>query len=32
MNAPELHPDLDPALASIVPDFTPDVLSQEALR
>ncbi|MAH11365.1 MAG: lipase [Acidimicrobiaceae bacterium] len=26
MNAPELHPDLDPALASIVPDFTPEVL------
>ena len=26
MNAPELHPDLDPELAEIVPDFTPEVL------
>ncbi|MEO0495102.1 MAG: alpha/beta hydrolase [Actinomycetota bacterium] len=26
MNAPDLHPDLDPALAEIVPDFNPDVL------
>ena len=28
MNAPELHPDLDPELAEIVPDFTPEVLSR----
>lgn len=27
MKAPELHPDLDPELASIVPDLTPEVIA-----
>ena len=34
MKAPDLHPDLDPELASIVPDLNPDVIAmlRETMR